>query len=180
MFLRFAFYLLPFMIFHPENLCAQGSDHEKINSFAEIKLSFQSPSQHFGSAPLWVWNTNIDSAQIVYMLHQFKANAFGGVFIHPRAGLITPYLSKSWLDLYRFTVQQAKLIGLDVWIYDENSYPSGFAGGLVPEQMPTSYNQGEMLEYKKTDTLPVNAAIYYICLKKSGDQFIDITNHLNT
>ena len=31
---------------------------------------------------------------------------------------------------------------MNVWIYDENSYPSGFAGGLVPEAMPESRGRG--------------------------------------
>ena len=38
---------------------------------------------------------------------------------------------------------------MKVWIYDENSYPSGFAGGHVPDQMPESYNQGQGLRMTK-------------------------------
>ena len=158
---------------------AQQIVEKEFNSFDELKKSFYSPSQHFGSAPLWVWNTNIDSVEISSMLRQFKSNAFGGVFIHPRAGLITPYLSEKWLDLYKFTVEEAKKIGLDVWIYDENSYPSGFAGGLVPDQMPSSYNQGEMLEYSRADSLPVNANSFYIILKKRNGGFSNITGKLS-
>ena len=31
---------------------------------------------------------------------------------------------------------------MNIWIYDENSYPSGFAGGFVPEAMPESRGRG--------------------------------------
>ena len=31
---------------------------------------------------------------------------------------------------------------MNIWIYDENSYPSGFAGGWVPEPMPESRGHG--------------------------------------
>jgi hypothetical protein len=34
---------------------------------------------------------------------------------------------------------------MNVWIYDENSYPSGFAGGWVPELMPESRGRGLQL-----------------------------------
>lgn len=44
--------------------------------------------------------------------------------------------------MYKYTVDRGKLLGIDVWIYDENSYPSGFAGGHVYRQMPEAYNQG--------------------------------------
>ncbi len=109
------------------------------------------------------------------MLKDFKDNGFGGVFIHPRAGLITPYLSREWFDLCAFTLQEAKRLDLDVWIYDENSYPSGFAGGHVPDVMPGSYNQGQMLQLEKVTALPDNAADYFIALKKEGDTFLDKT-----
>lgn len=67
-------------------------------------------------------------------------------------------------------------MGLDIWIYDENSYPSGFAGGHVPEDMPESYNQGQGLELTKTDLLPDKTDEYFIILKKEGDKWADITN----
>lgn len=31
---------------------------------------------------------------------------------------------------------------MNVWVYDENTFPSGFAGGHVNAEMPESYNQG--------------------------------------
>lgn len=70
------------------------------------------------------------------MLGDFKAQGFGGAFVHPRPGLVTEYLSDEWFDLYKYSVEKGKELGLDIWIYDENSYPSGFAGGHVPAQMP--------------------------------------------
>jgi len=55
-----------------------------------------------------------------------------GAFVHPRPGLITDYLSEDWFALYAYSLEVAERLGLDIWIYDENSYPSGFAGGHVP------------------------------------------------
>lgn len=63
------------------------------------------------------------------MLGDFKAQGFGGAFVHPRPGLVTEYLSDEWFDLYKYSVEKGKELGLNIWIYDENSYPSGFAGG---------------------------------------------------
>lgn len=113
------------------------------------------------------------------MMYDFKKNAFGGVFVHPRPGLITGYLSKEWFDLFDYTIKKGKELGLDVWIYDENSYPSGFAGGHVPDQMPESYNQGQMLHLVKADTSPVNTNNIFICLKKENGTFVNITSNLS-
>ena len=55
------------------------------------------------------------------------------VWVHPRPGLMTPYLSADWFRLWKVALDEAERLDMNVWIYDENSYPSGFAGGWVPE-----------------------------------------------
>ena len=73
------------------------------------------------------------------------------VFVHPRPGLATPYLSDDWFALWGAALDEAKKLDMNVWIYDENSYPSGFAGGFVPDLMPESRGVG--LETKALDSL---------------------------
>jgi hypothetical protein len=67
---------------------------------------------------------------------------------------------------------------MNIWIYDENSYPSGFAGGNVPDRMPESYNQGQGLRMTKAETLPDTADKYYLCLKEEDGKYINITSTL--
>lgn len=145
------------------------------DSFSFLKTNFANPGNHYGSAPLWVWNTKVTKPAIDSMLYGFKKNAFGGVFVHPRPGLITEYLSQEWFDDYAYTVRKGKELGLDVWIYDENSYPSGFAGGHVPDVMPESYNQGQMLHMTKATVLPEAMDKFVYCLKEENGSFTDIT-----
>lgn len=147
--------------------------------FEKLKKEIKNPSKSFRSAPLWVWNTRVTYVDIDRMLKELKEQGFGGAFVHPRPGLITDYLSDEWFDLYKYSLKVGKELGLDIWIYDENSYPSGFAGGHVPAQMPESYNQGQGLVYKKVETLPDDAKDYFFCLKKEGDIFNDITVELD-
>ncbi len=118
-------------------------------------------------------------AQIDQQLKDFKAGGMGGVFIHPRPGLITEYLSDEWFSLCKYTVEKGKALGMDVWLYDENSYPSGFAGGHVPAQMPESYNQGQGLILQKVEKLPENANTFFLILKQKDSIFTDITDKLD-
>jgi hypothetical protein len=145
------------------------------NNFAFLSRNFAAPGKEYGTAPLWVWNTKVSKSDIDEMLAEFKKTAFGGVFIHPRPGLITEYLSPEWFSLTKYAVQKGKELGLNVWIYDENSYPSGFAGGNVQHQMPTSYNQGQNLSLTKVTTLPDSASRYFLCYKKEGNAIVNIT-----
>lgn len=151
----------------------------KISSIRELKSLFGDPPKQFRSAPLWVWNDDITEEQIDQQLADFKSGGMGGVFIHPRPGLITSYLSDEWFELCNYTVERGKELGMDVWLYDENSYPSGFAGGHVPAEMPESYNQGQGLDFQRVENIPDERDDIYLALKKVDTEFIDVTNNLD-
>ncbi len=174
------FTALLFGIFIPIPVVSQDSQENPDNkTFESLQKGFVSPGKEYGSAPLWVWHTKVTKRIIDSMMYEFKKNAFGGVMVHPRPGLITEYLSKDWFDLFQYSVKKGKELGMVVWIYDENSYPSGFAGGHVPDQMPESYNQGQMLHLAKADVLPVNTDNIFICLKEESGSFTNITSNLS-
>lgn len=147
----------------------------KINDFTSLSAEFNAPSAEYTTAPFFVWNYKITKDEIDNYLNDFKKEGSSQVFIHPRPGLVTEYLSDEWFELYKYTVEKGKELGMNIWIYDENSYPSGFAGGHVPDQMPESYNQGQGLKMTKFETLPDTAARYYLCLKEENGKYINIT-----
>ena len=111
-------------------------------SYASILQAFADPPAAYRSAPLWVWNDKMTREEIKRQLEDFKARGIGGAFIHPRPGLITPYLTDEWFSLCAYAVEVGKGLGLKIWIYDENSYPSGFAGGHVPAAIPDAARSG--------------------------------------
>jgi hypothetical protein len=49
---------------------------------------------------------------------------------------MTEYLSARWFELMRRVVKEFLRLGLVPYLYDENSYPSGLAGGHVPARVP--------------------------------------------
>jgi len=169
-------HLFYFLLIAGLQLGSSSAQENKLDGLPAIAREFEDPGKAFRSAPLWVWNTKIDKQSIKFELTELKEKGFGGVFVHPRPGLITPYLSEEWFDLYKYTVQQGKRIGLDVWIYDENSYPSGFAGGHVPAEMPSSYNQGQMLHMEIRDLFPSGDSTVFLVLQKDKNgKFIQVT-----
>lgn len=156
------------------NACTTKTGEEERDAFAYLQNQFAQPGRQYRSAPLWVWNTEVTPAIIDDMLQEFAEKGFGGVFIHPRPGLITEYLSDEWFELCAHALDKCRELDLDLWIYDENSYPSGFAGGHVPVEMPESYNQGQMLHLSKTIVLSDTAGVYLVLLR-SGNGFDDIS-----
>ncbi|MDY3069400.1 MAG: glycosyl hydrolase [Parabacteroides sp.] len=150
------------------------------DSFEELNKGFVNPSSDYRTAPLAVWNSKVTNSEVERTMQELKDAGFGGLFVHPRPGLITEYMSDEWYSLFRHAVDFGKEKDMKVWIYDENSYPSGFAGGHVPQEMPESYNQGQGLALKKVDMLPENTDDYFICLKKDGDSWKDITGEISS
>ncbi len=75
-------------------------------------------------------------ARLTEFLENLHRVGFGGVFIHPRPGLITEYLGPRWFELVRHIIAECRRLGMEPALYDENSYPSGFAGGHVPARIP--------------------------------------------
>ncbi len=152
---------------------------QPLQRFEEVAASFRHPGRDFGSVPFWVWNTKVTKTQIDAMLLDYKKNDFGGVIIHARPGLITEWLSNDWFDLFTYAVQQGKKLGLNIWIYDENSYPTGFAGGLVADQMPEAFNQGQMLYMDDTTRLPADLSPYFLLLKEEDGSYVDVSQNLS-
>jgi hypothetical protein len=102
--------------------------------------TFRSPPAEYGPAPLLVFNDDHEGvageARITEALEGHERVGYGGVFLHPRPGLMTEYLSTRWFELVRHAVSECGRLGLIPYLYDENSYPSGFAGGHVPARVP--------------------------------------------
>jgi len=93
--------------------------------------NFRTPGAEFRGAPFWAWNAELDSEELIRQIRIFKEMGLGGFFMHARVGLNTPYLSKVWFDCIKVCVNEAKKLGLQANLYDEDRWPSGAAGSLV-------------------------------------------------
>ncbi|MBN1559529.1 hypothetical protein JW998_04725 [candidate division KSB1 bacterium] len=166
--------LLPFLFLMPWMMAAQNSIIDThYRSFEEMLPAFENPPADFRPTPLWVWHDRLEKSMLARDLRDFKDNGLGGGFMHPRYGLITAYLSDEWFEMVEFSVREAKRLGLKAWIYDENSFPSGFAGGWVPELLPESADQPIALTMKRVQTIPVGD--FGVILKEKDGAYLDVT-----
>lgn len=151
----------------------------KVDDFATLSSQFNDPPKEYTTAPFFVWDAEINEEEIDKDLLSFKNAGSSQVIIHPRPGLINEYLSDNWFSLFLHAVEKGKELGMDIWIYDENSYPSGFGGGHVPDKMPESYNQGQGLTMSKFEILPDSCNKYYLCLKEENGIMKNITSTIS-
>lgn len=115
---------------------------EPVSDSAAVRRLFSEPPVEYAPGALWVWNDLLDEEQVRTSLRELAGRGLKNLHVHPRPGLMTPYLSPDWFKLWDAALDEARKQGARLWIYDENSYPSGFAGGWVPEVMPESRGMG--------------------------------------
>lgn len=70
-------------------------------------------------------------AELMRQIEIFRQMGFGGFHMHVRTGMETPYLSDEHMDMVRRCVDKAREQKMLAWLYDEDRWPSGAAGGLV-------------------------------------------------
>ena len=92
----------------------------------------QSPPPIYRPAPLWSWNEALPLDEVRRQVRELARGGLGGAFMHTRIGLTTPYLGEEYLAAVKVAVEEAAHLGLHMYLYDEDRWPSGWGGGLVP------------------------------------------------
>ncbi len=115
---------------------------------------FENPGSEYRAAPFWSWNNRLDKDQLLRQIDVMKEMGLGGFHMHPRTGLGTQYLSEEFMQMIKACVNKAKNDKMRAYLYDEDRWPSGFAGGYVtkkPENRqhsllftPVPYGKGEI------------------------------------
>lgn len=97
----------------------------------ERKKEFQNPGPAFRAKPFWAWNGKLEEKELLRQVDILKEMGFGGYFMHSRMGLETEYLGEEWFSLINSCADYGHAEGMENWLYDEDRWPSGSAGGMV-------------------------------------------------
>ena len=92
---------------------------------------FRNPTCEYRGTPFWAWNAELKSEELKRQIEIFKEMGLGGFHMHVRTGMATDYLSEEFMQLIKDCVDKAKEENMLAWLYDEDRWPSGAAGGLV-------------------------------------------------
>lgn len=92
---------------------------------------FKKPTSEYRAAPFWAWNTKLNQGLLNMEIDCMKEMGFGGFHMHTRVGMSTKYLSDEFMEFIKNCTNKAKEEDMLAWLYDEDKWPSGFAGGYV-------------------------------------------------
>ncbi len=113
---------------------------------------FENPGSEYRCTPFWAWNARLEKEELLRQIEVFKEMGMGGFHMHSRSGMATHYLSEDFMDLVKACRDKALEENMLCWLYDEDRWPSGAAGGLVTKDRryssrhllftPTPYGKG--------------------------------------
>lgn len=97
----------------------------------ELMDILKNPPKEYRPVPFWSWNDKLDPEMLKWQIREMDKAGLGGYFMHARGGLQTDYMSKEWMDCIKTCIDEGNKHGMNSWCYDEEGWPSGFAGGIV-------------------------------------------------
>ena len=108
---------------------------------------FENPAGEYRGRPFWAWNGKLTEEELLRQIDIFGQMGFSGFFMHSRTGLETEYLGEEWFRLINRCADYAAEKGMEAWLYDEDRWPSGSAGGMVTKTEEYRASFLEMREY---------------------------------
>jgi len=153
---------------------AAASLWERSAMLRTLEEQFRDPPSWFRSAPFWSWNDRLDARRIRRQIRQMKRAGIGGFFMHSRGGLVTPFLSAEWFAACDAAVDEARKQGMLAWVYDEDRWPSGAAGGIVTQRFPEA--AGRFLEVAVEPAYPAATAGMVACFARRGRMWKSVSD----
>ena len=103
-------------------------------TFKEVGLPGQGMA--YRGMPFWSWNDTLSEEELRHQIREMKRAGLGGYFMHSRTGLVTHYMGEDWMKSIEICIDEGRRLGMQAWLYDEDGFPSGTAGGMVPSRGP--------------------------------------------
>ena len=128
---------------------------------------FKNPNSEYRGTPFWAWNCKLEEDELHRQIDVFNEMGLGGFHMHVRTGLENEYLSDEYMGLVKSCVDYAKDKEMLAWLYDEDRWPSGAAGGIVTKDR--KYRERYLFftcnkEYKPTADDSLLLARFDVCL----------------
>lgn len=151
----------------------------------DVINNLKSPSylRPYRPLPFWSWNDELNKQNLIRQMEWMHSVGIGGFFMHARGGLITEYLGEEWMRCCDACCDKAAELDMDAYMYDENGWPSGFAGGklLNDEANRDRYLTYNIGEFDPTATVSYDLGGKALVRVTSGEKdkrYLNVYEHI--
>lgn len=94
---------------------------------------FADPRPDSRPTVLWFWNGAVTTTLVADGLADLRDKGVREVLVFPfeTAALKPAFFTEEWFALIEFTLREAQRHGMHLWLFNDDYFPSGRAGGLV-------------------------------------------------
>jgi hypothetical protein len=143
---------------------------------------FKNPPKEYRPIPFWSWNDRLQTDELKRQIGEMDRQGWGGFFMHSRIGLETPYMSEEWMRCVSTCIEEAAARGMGAWLYDEDKWPSGYAGGAVPRLGPDYREKALFVSENKIPYPPDEIKVlkvYEVVKENTKEAFSEFPSHSN-
>ncbi len=91
----------------------------------------------FQPTPFYFLNDTFEEGEMIRQLNIMQESQIPAFFLHVRDGILDQaYGTALFFERIKFVVEEAAKRNITVWLYDEDSFPSGNAGGQIAIEYP--------------------------------------------
>ncbi len=155
-------------------------------AMADLRSEFVDPPLARKSRPLWFWNGTVTRAGILEQMEKSRdASGYYGFGIITAQGLAPAYTSPEFLDRYGDALEGAAALGMKMCLYDEDWFPSGWAGGQLAAKYPEA--TAKRLDMAEEDIagpapckkqVPPGVLMGAVAMNLQTKDRIDVTKHV--
>ncbi|WP_413375019.1 glycosyl hydrolase [Paenibacillus taichungensis] len=109
---------------------------EVCTDLIQLKQQFENPDATYRPQPFWFLNHELEKPELESQIQSMFEAGVGGVVLHARHGMQTPYLSPEFMEVLEFCTTECEKRNMVVWLYDEDNWPSGTLGGKLTRDHP--------------------------------------------
>lgn len=167
--------IIIFIIINLFYMCTYGQENN-------ILQEFKNPNRSNSLIPFWALNGTLESKKLKEQIDLMIEKGIYGAFLHARAGIDsskTPYFSKGWWEALDSIMVYAHKKNFELWLYDEDKWPSGSAGGRTIASNPTEFVKKGLLftksQLQEGDIYPINKLdnLKIFAVKMTSDKTFD-------
>ncbi|MCX6326912.1 MAG: glycosyl hydrolase [Bacteroidia bacterium] len=121
----------------------------------DLAKNFINPPKEYSLLPFWSWNGTLKPEKLTWQIDQMMDKGIYGAFLHARGGLDeseTPYFSEGFWKAVDTTIGYSASKGFQTYLYDEDKWPSGSAGGRTIAANPDEFIK-KVLFYDKMEVI---------------------------
>lgn len=112
-----------------------------INDYTDLKKCFLNIKNEYRPIPFYHLDGDLTDDELLSHISGYKKSGYGGVTLLPVRWTTPKYGTEAYYEAYENLLERLKKLNMKAIYYDDQDFPSGWAGGELAEKYPEAINK---------------------------------------